>query len=243
MHLLTSACRVGLAAMGVVLVAACADQPTAIRADLPNAVESPSAPSLSKAPTSARYKLQFVVTDPESGGEITSDPFPAAGVTLNTNDPWRQMTADGALVTLTSPTHGMRWDGSDPNYKGTCRFAEDVNVNWSIASAPTRSFAGTWLLTVSTTRDRYGINFYVVGPRSVNGVASTSYGVIQNIASNRNVPVESSAPDGSSWFEIEFTNARLGFGSASSPDGAGTLFYLPDYETACANFKLRADKM
>ena len=223
--------RTATAMLAVLFTAACADQPTA--------VELPGSPTYAQA-TAVRYQLRFVAT--EMSGEITSDWFPAGGLVLNTKDPWRQLTAEGALVTLTSPTHGAQWDGVDPDYVGTCRFPADRDVNWSLETAPDRSFAGTWLLTVSTTRDRYGVNFYLVGPRIVNGVASESYGVIQNIASNRNKPVETRAADGSS-FAIEFTNARLGFGSRSSPDGQGTLFDLPDYETACANFRIEAVRM
>lgn len=222
---------VATAMLGLMFTASCTDQPTA--------VDLPGSPTLARA-TAARYQLRFVAT--ATSGEITSDWFPAGGVLLNTNDPWRQMTAEGASITLTSPTHGVRWDGVDPEYVGTCRFPADRDVSWSLETAPDRSFAGTWLLTVGTTRDKYGVNFYLVGPRVVDGVASESYGVIQNIASNRNKPVETRAADGS-WFAIEFTNARLGFGSRSSPDGQGTLDALPDYETACANFMIEAVRM
>ena len=230
MHRVAIAGRVALATVVVSFTAACADQPTALHL--------PDAPSLAKG-GSARYQLRFVATTLADGGEITmtssTDWFPAGGVALNANDPWRQMSAAGARLTLVSPTHGTQG-------MGTCRFPDDVDVNWSIESAPARSFAGDWLLTVSTSRDNYGVNFYLVGPRVVGGVASESFGVIQNIASNRNHPVETRALDGS-WFAIEFTNTRLGFGSRSSPDGNGTLFDLPDYETACANFRIEAVRM
>ena len=119
----------------------------------------------------------------------------------------------------------------------------EVIVDWNIATAPTRSFAGDWLMTVSTSRDRSGtVNFYLAGPRVVDGVASESKGNIRNIASNGNAAVETRAAD-ASWFAIEFKNALLGFGSLSTPDGNGTLSLLPGYETACANFKLEAVRM
>lgn len=157
-----------------------------------------------------------LVTTPTEG-EITSDWFPAGGTTLNTKDPWRQLSVPGAVVTLTDGTHGQRG-------QGTCRFPEDVDVNWTIATAAPRSFAGNWSLEVATSRDWNGVNFYLEGPR-VGGAP----GVIQNIASNRNQPTEMRDPSGANaWFQIEFTNTRLGLGSRSSPDGLGTLADLPD---------------
>ena len=234
--------RLGLALAAALTATACQDQPLA--------VEPTASPTLAKTSSSARYQLQFVATDLATGGEIKSGPFPVDGVVLNVNDPWRQLTAAGAVVTLTGPTHGVRsrdFAGDPAAYTGRCRFDADVDVNWDIADASSggylsRSFAGQWLMTVGISRDRNGVNFYLAGPRQAWPNGEPGSGSIQNIASNGNRPTESRSNDGSE-FTIEFTDARLGFGSPSSPDGAGTLADLPGYETACANFKLVATRI
>lgn len=189
---------------------------------------APDSAELAKASgggTSSLYQLRFIVED-ATQGEITSDFFPAGGVKLNTKDPWANLSVSGATWGFNNFTHGT-WGA------GKC-IHDDVRVTWDVAgTSPVRSFAGAWSGTVSFWRNR-GMNFYLEAPAADNGGRA-----IQNIASNHNEAQETRASD-KSWFRIRFTNARLGFGGASSPDGNGTLADLAGYEAACANFTVEA---
>lgn len=187
------------------------------------------------------YQIRFTWTRTDASGnpmegEIQSDWFPAAGTALNTNDPWRSLSVKDAVLQLVNHTHGDYSTGT------SCTRFADVKVDWDIAGTATatsdpRSFAGPWAGQMDISRSRGGINWYFAGNRISGG------GEIRNIASNGNTPLESRDPTGGGgWFQLEFTNARLGFGSGSSPDGQGTLLDLPGYEAACANFTVRAEK-
>ena len=209
-------------AAALVLAVACADAPSS-----PATAE----PSLGKTTETARYKLQFIIDRPGLEGEITSAEFPANGVALNTADPWKSLKVSGALVTLTSPTHGD-WASLK------CSQFGDRKVEWVIANTPEeRTFAGDWILNVSTQRDRKGnISLYMDGPRAEGAEG----GGIHNVATTG--PAEESNV-GDAEFRLTFTNARMGFGSNSYPDDLGTLSNLPGYEAACANFTLVARKV
>jgi hypothetical protein len=184
-------------------------------------------PSLA-AGGSALYRLQFIVETNQ--GEITSAPFPANGVALNTRDPWKQLTVNGAALSLNNYTHGD-WSICAPDP------GRDVPVTWDIAgTAPVRSFAGGWLGEVKLWRGRSGVNLAFEGSRT-NGP-----GAIKNVVTNNNVVYEERGV-GDSYFLIRFTNARMGFGSLSTPDGGGTLGQLEGYEAACANFSLKATRI
>lgn len=181
------------------------------------------------APDAARYQLRFIVEDGTTQGEITSNLFPEAGVTLNTADPWMDLNVDGAVWSLNNATHGQLG-------QGTCTFPTDVAVSWDIAGTdPVRSFAGEWAGTVTFFRSD-GMNFLLKGDRT------TGSGSINNAASNWNPSEEFSAPDKSS-FKIRLSNIRLKFGGLSSPDGNGFLADLTGAETACVNLTVEAVKV
>jgi hypothetical protein len=185
-------------------------------------------PNLTQSAASARYQLQFIVETNQ--GEITSPPFPAAGIALNARDPWKQLTVNGAPLSLNNYTHGDWW-------APTCSAYQDVQVNWDIAgTAPVRSFAGNWLGEVKVWRSRTAVNLAFAGSRTDGA------GEIRNVVTNNNAVYEERG-SGDSYFLIRFTNARMGFGSLSSPDGSGTLGQLPGYEAACANFSLKATRI
>ena len=190
-------------------------------------------PAAAKASPGYLYQLQFVVEDPLSQGEITSAPFPSEGVSLNTRDPWRQVTVGAVSLSLNDTTHGQWTSGTCASYSDT-----DVWVNWAIARTdPVRSFAGGWTGNLSIWRSRSGMNLAFEGMRS-DGRA----GEIRNVATNNNLVEEQRGP-GEAWFRLRFTDARMGFGSLSSTDGAGTLGELPGYEAACANFSIVATRL
>jgi len=177
---------------------------------------------------SALYQLQFIAETNQ--GEITSAPFPANGVALNTRDPWRNLTVDGAALSLNNYTSGD-WSTCAANQ------SRDVQVNWDIAgTSPVRSFAGGWHGELKLWRGRSGLNLAFAGPRT------DGPGEISNVVTNNNVVYEERGA-GDSYFLLRFTNARMGFGSLSTPDGGGTLGQLEGYETACANFLLKATRM
>jgi len=185
-------------------------------------------PDLAQAAGSGRYQLQFIIETNE--GEIASPPFPSGGVALNTKDPWRQLSVSGVLLSLNNYTHGD-WTSQE------CAEYQDVRVNWDIAgTSPVRSFLGSWSGDLSVWRNRAGVNLSFVGPR-VGGA-----GQISNVVTNNNAAYEERGA-GDSYFLLRFTNARMGFGSPSSPDGNGTLAGLPGYEAACANFTLKATRV
>lgn len=177
---------------------------------------------------SALYQLQFIAETDQ--GEITSPPFPLNGVALNTRDPWRNLTVDGAALSLNNYTHGD-WSICAANQ------TRDVQVNWEIdGTTPVRSFAGSWQGELKLWRDRSGLNLAFEGART------DGPGEIKNVVTNNNAVYEERGTD-DSYFLIRFTNARMGFGSLSTPDDAGTLGQLEGYETACANFSLRATRI
>lgn len=185
-------------------------------------------PELAQSGGTARYQLQFIVETNQ--GEITSAPFPAGGIALNTKDPWRQLSVSGAPLSLNNYTHGD-WTSAE------CAEYPDVQVTWDIAgTSPVRSFAGSWLGNLNVWRNRAGVNLSFAGGR-VGGSGS-----IDNVVTNNNAAYEERGP-GDSYFLLRFTDARMGFGSPSSPDGNGTLALLPGYEAACANFSLKATRL
>ena len=224
-----------LGTAAAMLLAACADAPSS---------PATGAPDLGKTTATALYQLEFVVerdgttpypdgtTPGPVEGEIRSGLFPEGGIALNTADPWKSLKAAGALVTLTSPTHGRR-------SLGRCgAFLDDTEVTWELEEAPHLSFKGSWMMSVSTQRGRDGnISLYLSGSR-IEGAAS---GSIPSVATTGPV-VESKAGD-ASWFKLTFTDARLGFGSKSSPDGELLLESLLGYESACVNFTLLAKRI
>ena len=223
-----------LGTAAAMLLAACADAPSS---------PATGGPDLGKTTATALYQLEFVIerdgTTPYPDGnmpgpvegEIRSGLFPTGGIALNTTDPWKSVKAAGALVTLTSPTHGDR-------SLGKCRdFPLDTKVEWELEKALPLSFEGSWMMNVSTQRDRNGnISLYMDGAR----VGGAEFGSIPSVGTT-GPAVESKAGDGS--FKLTFTNARLGFGSKSSPDGRLLLESLPGYESACVNFTLVARRM
>jgi hypothetical protein len=177
---------------------------------------------------SALYQLQFIVETNQ--GEITSPPFPASGVALNTRDPWKNLTVGGAALSLNNSTHGD-WSTCAANQ------SRDVQVNWDITGTmPVRSFAGSWHGELKLWRGRSGVNLAFAGRRT------DGPGEISNVVTNNNAVYEERGA-GDSYFLLRFTNARMGFGSLSTPDGGGTLGQLEGYETACANFSLKATRM
>lgn len=187
-----------------------------------------SGSDLAQSAGSARYQLQFIVETNE--GEITSAPFPSGGVALNTRDPWRNLSVSAVPLSLNNYTHGD-WSADE------CAEYPDTRVNWDIAgTTPVRSFAGSWLGDLSVWRGRTGVNLSFAGGR-VGGP-----GQISNVVTNNNAVYEERGP-GDAYFLLRFTNARMGFGSPSSPDGNGTLAALPGYEAACANFSLKATRL
>ena len=215
--------------LGALLLAAalagCEESPTATPA-------SPD-PAIATASRGPLYQLQFVVIDPLTEGEITSAPFPAGGVSLNTKDPWRQLDVRSVFLALNDPTHGRWTSGTCASYS-----TSDVWVNWTIARTdPPRSFAGGWMGELSIWRSRWGMNLAFEGARS-----DGAPGQIRNVATNNNTVQEERGP-GDAWFRLRFTDARMGFGSLSSPDGGGTLGELPGYEAACANFSILATRL
>jgi hypothetical protein len=185
-------------------------------------------PGLAQSAGSARYQLQFIVETNQ--GEITSAPFPSGGIALNTRDPWKQLTVNGSPISLNNYTRG-EWSAP------TCAEYQDVRVGWDIGgTAPVRSFAGSWLGEVKVWRGRTGVNLAFAGMRT------DGPGEIRNVVTNNNAVYEERGA-GDSYFLIRFTNARMGFGSLSTPDGSGTLGELPGYEAACANFSLKATRV
>jgi hypothetical protein len=177
---------------------------------------------------SALYQLQFITETDQ--GEITSALFPANGVALNTRDPWKNLTVDGAALTLVNYTHGD-WSICAPNP------GRDVPVTWDIAGTdPLRSFAGNWQGEVKLWRSRGGLNLAFEGSRTDGA------GAIRNVVTNNNLVYEERG-EGDSYFLLRFTNARMGFGSLSTPDGGGSLGQLEGYEAACANLSLKATRI
>lgn len=177
------------------------------------------------------YQLQFITEDPQTQGEITSEPFPAGGVQLNERDPWRDLEVPAAW-SLNNYTHGS-WG------QGTCTRGE-APVNWDIAGTdPVRSFAGSWAGTLKFWRNR-GMHFYLDGNRT------SGIGGIHNIASNRNAAIEDEGVDsitGKRWFKITFQDAGMKFGGPSYPDDQGTLSETAEVEAACGNFVVLATEM
>jgi hypothetical protein len=187
-----------------------------------------SVSDLAQSASSARYQLQFIVETNQ--GEITSAPFPSGGIGLNTKDPWRQLSVAAVPISLNNYTHGD-WASHE------CAEYADIRVNWDIAgTSPVRSFAGSWLGELRVWRGRTGLNLAFAGGR-VGGP-----GQISNVVTNNNAAYEERGP-GDSYFLLRLTDARMGFGSPSSPDGNGTLAALPGYEAACANFSLKATRL
>jgi hypothetical protein len=206
------------------LLAGCGAPATGVEAttaDVPNLAQTASGGS-------ARYSLQFIVETNQ--GEITSPPFPANGVALNTTDPWRHLKVAGVPLSLNNFTHGDWW--ATP-----CSTYQDTQVNWDIAgTSPIRSFAGGWLGDLEIWRGRAGVNLAFAGSRTGGA------GEIRNVVNNNNVVYEERG-SGDGYFLIRFTNARMGFGSLSTPDGNGSLGTLSGYEAACANFSLKATRL
>ena len=118
--------------------------------------DSLSGPDLAPGGSSL-YQLQFIVETNQ--GEITSPPFPANGIALNTKDPWKNLTVNGAALSLNNYTHGD-WS--------ICAAGQtrDVQVNWDIDGAtPVRSFAGSWQGELKLWRGRSVLNLAFAGPR------------------------------------------------------------------------------
>jgi hypothetical protein len=181
--------------------------------------------------TPTLYKIRFVSGVASSGdGEIASDWFPDAGITMNARDPWKSVTAVGT-IDLVNYTHG------DWNAGNCASFTHSLPINrtnWDIAgTTPTLSFAGTWSGSVSVSSTGGSFNFYFDGDRVGGG------GGIHNIASNQNAAIRTAGPNGD-WYRIEYRNALLKFGSASSADGVTNPYGV---EAACANFTLEARKV
>ena len=104
---------------------------------------------------------------------------------------------------------------------------------------PTRSFAGAWFGTFSTTQTA-GTSVYFDGDRVIAGIVSPDSGGIHNLATNGNLSRETRDASGNNdWFQLELRNAALKFGSASSPDGLSNPVGV---EVACANFTVLAKK-
>src|SRR5688500_1159098 len=186
---------------------------------------APDAAGLARAPSGARYTLQFVTQDPLTEGEIISEPFPDGGLVLDARDPFRNLTIQGVTLTLVSPTHG-----NVAAYP--CNTYADTPVTWEIGTNPQLTFAGTWTgeLRLWTTR----------GGQNLAYRATAETRTIDNVASNNNQVVRTDTPTG---FRMQFRNARMGFGSPSRPDGVTSLGALPGYEAACANFTIVGTRM
>lgn len=176
------------------------------------------------------YKLRFITgVNPAGDGEMTSDWFPAAGISINTRDPWKSVSAVGTL-NLVNYTHGTQTVGACGSYTASI----PINwTNWDIAGT-SLSYAGSWLGTVSVSSAPGGTNhFYFDGDRVGGG------GGIHNIASNNNATVKTIGPN-NDWFRIEYRNTLLKFGSASSADGVNNPYGV---EVACTNFTIEARKV
>lgn len=240
---------IGGATILAALCACAAEAPTAANMD---AAQQPLAAKAGGGTTRALYRLHFV-----DGGGIVSAPFPAEGVLLNVSDPWRSVAAVG-LVELRNLTaaDGTVHAGGTFGQGGTCRDRKDIDAQmagWNLTNS-TRgvayTFAGTWRGEVALNRDRNGnYNFYLQGPAvrasgDGNGDGMPDGGEIRNIASNHNT-VSTTIENNGARHTITFTQAGLGFGSPSSPDGVITLgdATLPLYEIACASFTIVAERM
>ena len=219
-----------LLAVAVVIVAACTERP-------PTSLTLSSEALLAKGPGgggTSLYKVRFISgVTPAGDGEITSDWFPAAGISVSTNNPWRQIVLSGITIDLNNFTHGDIGQGGCATF--IANYGLPLNLaNWDIAGTdPTRSYAGSWKggLTIKSGYLAFD------GDRLVGGVVTPGAGGIHNAVTQQNATIETEGPN-NDWFRQEVRNAGFKFSGASTPDGAPTT----DSEMACMNYTIELRK-
>ena len=175
------------------------------------------------------YRAQLIV---ETGtGEITSDPFPAAGFSVSASNPWKQVSFSNVTLNLNNFTNGSWSEGQCAAFSLGLPWQKS---NWDIETEPARSYAGTWSGTVTFGKGYFAFD----GDRVVDGVITPAAGGIHNVVTQQNATVETVAPDKSSYTQ-QVRSAPFKFGSASSPDGQP----LPNAEVACVNYTIVLQKM